>query len=341
MELFRLHAYEVSPQRLSTTPIPPRGGAFSGDALFKKSLEDFVKKSKLASQPTVDFRVKPGTGSNPKPVHELRSLIIDYAFGTAARAKSTAVSLATRFGKSMDGRSPFTLLLLSAYRRDSSRRLIIWAFPKDEPFHFTARGDRAQIKILKDAFSRSSSFKKAALFEGTNHPSQFLCGHVIDRQSQNGHGTAADYWINTFLDSRSSLTGKAGTQLLAKCLRDAYNTIREQSDRDQIAQAIVGAHASRRRKWSLQGFAKEYLEGNASTAFLSGASPESRNATFDFNKHDFEQKLNFHIYRLEDDVVVSAPFGAIGKSVTIHGGAQRRLRCEGSIKSEKVRASHG
>jgi len=341
MKLFRIHAYEVSPQRLSEIAIPPRGGAFSADAAFIKSLDDFLKKSKLETQPTVDFRFKPNTGNDPNPVNEVRSLIIAYTFGAESAAKSAAVNLAKKLGNAMDDRSPFTLLLLSAYKNGSAHRLVIWAFPKDEPFHFSARGNRARIRILKDAFSRSSSFKKAALFEGINGPTQFLSGRVIDKQSQNGFGTAADYWVDSFLDSRFSLTGKAGTQLLAKCLRDAYDTLDRQADRDQISNAIVGAHASRRRQWSLQGFANEYLEGTAKSVFLDNSPPESRGSTFEFHKDEFEHKLNFHIYRLEDDVVVSAPFGTIGKSVTIQDGPLRRLRCEGPIKSEKMRASHG
>jgi len=72
------------------------------------------------------------------------------------------------------------------------------AFPKDEPFHFSVNGDRARLKILKDAFSRSSSFKKAALFEGINSSTTFWNGRVIDKQAQNGFGTAADYWVSEF-----------------------------------------------------------------------------------------------------------------------------------------------
>jgi hypothetical protein len=315
MNLFRIHAYEVSPQRLSETAIPPRGGAFSADAAFIKALDEYVTKSKLESQPTVDFRIKPSDRKDPNPQHEVRSLIISYTFGATATAKSAALSLARRLGNSMDDRSPFTLLLLSAYKNAASQRLVIWAFLKDEPFHFSAHGDRAKFKILKDAFSRSSSFKKAALFEGIDSPAHFLSGRVIDKQSQNGYGTAADYWVSTFLDSRFSRTGTAGTQLLAKCLREAYDALEQQADRDQISHAIVGAHASRRRQWSLQGFAREYLDGAAKSAFLNHAPQEARNSTFEFHKDEFEKKLNFHIYRLEDDVVVSAPFGATSVKV--------------------------
>ena len=343
MNLIRIHAYEVSPQRLSPTGAPPRGGAFTADLPFKKSLETFLKESQLMKQPLVDFRVAhraDASSGSSVSTHEVRTLVLDYTFGKPSTAKSAAISLATRLGKSMDDRSPFTLMMLAAYSNGDSRRLIIWAFPKDEPFHFSVSGDRARIKILQDAFSRSSSFKKAAIFEGTNSPTTFWSGRVIDKQAQHGFGAAADYWVRTFLDSRFALTGKAGTRLLTKCLRDTYEAMSDQGDRDQISNAIVAMHASQRRQWSLSRFANEYLTGTAKQMFIKSTPEESRTTTFSLQKDEFEQKLSFRIFRLQDNVMVSAPFGAIGKSVRLEDGVQRKLTCEGIVVGERVRAKY-
>jgi len=101
------------------------------------------------------------------------------------------------------------------------------------------------------------------LFEGINSSTTFWNGRVIDKQAQNGFGTAADYWVSEFLDCRFSLTGKAGTRLLAKCLRATYDTLSNQDDRDQISKAIVAVHASKRPQWSLQSLQKNILDGAA------------------------------------------------------------------------------
>lgn len=339
MVLFRIHAYEITPQRLAGSVTPPRGGAFAADAAFRSALDEFLVKSKLETQPSVDFHRDHQGGAGHR-THTVRQFILNYCFGSAPTAKSAAVSLGTKLGQSMDDRSPFTLLLLAAYKDGATRRLVIWAFPKDEPFHFSVSGERARIRILNDAFSRSSSFRKAALFEGTHSPTTFWTGRVIDKQAQHGFGTAADYWVSTFLESRYSLTGKAGTRLLAKCLRATYDALAQQDDRDQISNAIVAIHVSRRRQWSLRSFATEYLDGNAKQTFLSKSPADSRTTTFNFQKTEFEQKLNFRVFRLEDNVMVSAPFGTVGKSVTLQDGEQRTLRCEGTVVDEKVRAKY-
>lgn len=339
MELVRIHAYEVTPQRLLALATPSRGGAFSPDAAFRKSLDEFLDKSNLTSQPMVDFRRKAGAGSEGGK-HEVRELVLDYTFEAPGRAKAAAISLATRLGKAMDDRSSFTLLMLAAYRDGDTRRLVIWAFPKDEPYHFGVRGDRARIRIMKDAFSRSSSFRKAALFEGIRSPTTFWNGRVIDKHVQNGFGTAAEYWVSNFLDSRYSLTGKAGTRLLARCLRETYGALTTQEDRDKISNAVVAVHASQRTQWSFQRFAKEYLVGNAKDIFLEKVPPESRSSTFRFDKPEFEAKLNFRVFRLKDNVMVAAPFGTVGKSVKIEEGEKRKLRCEGEVVAETVRARY-
>ena len=193
----------------------------------------------------------------------------------------------------MDNRSVFTLLMLAAYRENNLRRLVMWAFPKDEPFHFSVQGDRAKIKILQDAFSRSSSFKKAALFEGTNSPTSFWSCQVIDKQAESGFGTAAQYWVGLFLDSHPSLSGKAGTRLLTRCLKRTHEALVDQADKDQVLNSIVAVRASQRRKWSLDQFANEYLTDNAKQTFLENSPPESRSATFEFSKQEFDQKINF------------------------------------------------
>ncbi len=340
MELFRIHAYEVTPQRLADADTPPRGGAFSANADFVQSLEDYLTKSKLQSQATVDLRRHRPDGGNGDPTHELRGHILNYCFGLSPTSKSSAIAMARRLGKAMDDRSDFTLLMLAAYRDGDDRRLVMWAFPKDEPFHFSVSGERARIKILKDAFSRSSSFKKAALFQGRNVDGAFWSGHVIDKQAENGFGTAADYWINRFLDSQPSLSGKAGTRLLARCLRQTHDSLAAQADKDQISGSIVAVRASQKRRWSISRFANEYLTGNVKDVFLANTPAESRSATFSFDKDEFDQKINFRVFRLQDNVMVSAPFGSIGKSVRLHDGNQRTLKCEGIVVAEKVRSQH-
>lgn len=341
MDLIRVQAYETAPQRLVDSKTTPRGGAVTVDADITKVLVEYFEKSKLSTQPTVDLR-RPNSKS-PSAKHDLRESVISFCFGAAATAKSAAVAIARKLAGAMDNRSDFTLLLLAAYKlRDEQRRLVMWAFPKDEPFHFSARKNGARIKILKDAFSSRSAIKKGALFDGIDGPDDFWSCHVIDKSAENGFGNAADYWISLFLDSRPSLTGKAGTRILARTLRKTHDSLTRQSDKDEVSNAIVAVRASQRRRWSLTRFANDFLAGDAKTSFLQNAPSELKTASFAFDKNEFDRKVNFRVFRLDNNVIVSAPFSAIGKGkgVTITDGQKRHLKCEGDVATEKVRAQY-
>lgn len=337
MKLVRVHAYEVKPQRLAALATPPRGGSVAADNDFNKMLNDYLEKSKLKSQPTVNLR-RHADGNGAAPTHTLRDQILTYCFGAAPAAKGAAVAIARKLGKSMDERSDSTLLMLAAYQQDPLMRIVMWAFPKEEPLHFSTSGKQARVKILKDAFSRRSSFKKGALLEGLNTPPSFWSAHVIDRQAESGTGTAADYWVSLFLDGVPSLSGKAGTRLLARSLRQTHDALADQDDKDQLTNAIVAIRASTKKQWSLQRFANDFLTDNTKKEFIERTPPESRAAVFTLNKDEFAEKLNFRVFRTQDNVMVAAPFGTIGKSLKIQDTvSERKIKYEGVVVSEKVR----
>lgn len=339
LSLLKIHAYEVVPQRLQKTVTDPKGGAFSADASFKKELEKYLKNSKLPSRPEIAFRID---SNSPHGIgaHPVRSSIIDYLFSAPATSKKSSLDLARRLSSSMDDRSPYTLLMLVAYKGDTDsnfRRLIMWAFPKDEPFEFTASNGTAKIRIPKNVFSRSSTFKKGSLYEGFQSDDAFLQGFVIDRQAETSWGTAADYWVSSFLDSQFTLTGSAGTRLLARTLKLTHDDLVEPADKSQITDSIRAAFTSTTKRLSIHQYANAYLTGTAKTTFLENAPTETIKTMFDFDKQEFEEKVQLRVFRLDDDVVISAPFSAIDKSVKFVGKDSKQIRVTGNIVEETVK----
>lgn len=344
MDPFRIHAYEVIPQRLQKTRVDPRGGSFRASKSIKNVLAKYLKTSKLERQPEVGFTIDDPNVS--VKAHSVRSAILKYCYGSSSTANRTALELAKKLSYAMDDRSPYTLLLLIAYKVETDpaqRRLVLWAFPKDQAFQFSAGDSTAEIKIPKDVFSRSSVIKKGALFEGINSDSSFLQGYVIDQQAQNSTSEAAAYWVKKFLDCEFSLTGIAGTRLLAKTLRAAYDNLTVQSDKNQITDSITASFASNKRKRSLRSYADEYLTGDAKKKFIELSPQESLTSKFEFVKAEFEEKVRLRVFRLEDEVVVSAPFSTIntddGLVTTSTRSDQKTIRVSGKIIEETVRPS--
>ena len=111
MDPFRIHAYEVIPQRLQKTRVDPRGGSFRASKSIKNVLAKYLKTSKLERQPEVGFTIDDPNVS--VKAHSVRSAILKYCYGSSSTANRTALELAKKLSYAMDDRSPYTLLLLS------------------------------------------------------------------------------------------------------------------------------------------------------------------------------------------------------------------------------------
>lgn len=337
MNLLRVYAYTVLPQRTAENPQTPAGGSLAINADIQTALDEAFRKAKLDKQDTIDFRV-----DSHSRTCEVRDLVMDLAFGNPRQTKGVATKLASRLSLSMDDRSPSSLLVLAASGDNATvRRATVWAFPRDESFQFRNNKSGVVVKLLQDTFSRNSRLRKAAVFEGRKTRSEFLSGRVLDHQASTGQ-KAADYWIDDFLDCTLGLKGEAGTKILAQCLQTAFSKADDSAVRENLYAAMLTAHNANWRRTSLKKFARDHLSPEAKRLFLD-ASPneETKGSAFDFKRDVFAKKLNFRIFHLEKNIYVSAPFDAIGNGVTVSDGQQKRLKCEGVVLEEKVRARHG
>ena len=149
---------------------------------------------------------------------------------------------------------------------------------------------------------------------------------------------STDLWIEDFLDCRLSVSGKFGTKILADSVVDFYKKHDDSESREQIFNAIVAVRTAPVKRMSLSRFAKDYLSGDIKTNFLAAVSSEDRAATFDFDRTFFEKKLGFKLFKMKDDVFVSAPILAVGNTVKVENS---RLAYEGEIVDEMLRSKHG
>lgn len=337
MNLFRLHAYAVSPQKGAATIPDPDGGAITLSGELRSVINSNLTAAKFERRTAIDFDVNTTTRTN-----EVRDLITDYAFGQPATAKSAAIGLAKRLCAAMDHRSTPCLFIPAAFHADANTVVTLWTFPRDEALRFRQRKSGPTIQVLTDIFSQSSRLRKAAHFRGRNVRSHFMSGRALDFQA--GHGTReiADFWILRFLQCRFGIAGDAGTRLLARVARAAYEVCDDSIDQEQLYTAILTMRRSPNKRLSLQDFADRYLSGGAHGAFLDAIpNSESRNAIFDFQTDVFDAAVQFRVFQLETGVFVSSPLKEIGQSVRINDQkANRTLACEGSIVDERLRKRH-
>ena len=338
MDLFRLYAYAISPRRGASGAYEAEGGAVTINDELRRVIDENLASAAFDSRTRVDFDVETASRTN-----QVRDLVVSHAFGEPAQARAAAAALASRLSSAMDLRSTPCLFISAAFREDDHRTVTLWTFPRDEAFRLRQRSSGPLIQILTDIFSKTSRLRKAAQFAGRNLRSHFLSGRVLDFQANHASKDVADFWITRFLECRFGLAGEAGTRLLARTVRKAYDTCKDADDQEQLYAAVMAMRRSPHKRLSLEDFADRYLtkDGSAYKAFI-GAIPnrESSSAVFDFQTETFDRTLHFRVFQLNTGVFVTSPLTEIGGSVQITGGIEKHLSCKGDIVEEHLRTRH-
>jgi hypothetical protein len=337
MELFRVHAYAVEPQRKEEEPVQPPGAEQELTSELRAALDQNMRLARFDRRTPVDFRIDPETREN-----SIRSLVMSYGFGDRASADKAAAKLAFHLSTAMDRRTESRLLILAAMRAGDERQVTLWIFPRDRAFQLLEENGRPSISVLTDVFSQTSELRKAARFGGKNIRTHFITGRAIDFETSGPSRAVADFWVRRFLNCQFSLTGDAGTHLLAQTIRDAYDRCEDPNDRRQFYGLVMILNQSRRTHWTLGELADSYLTGNAHDEFVSAIpNPDSLVAEFDVDSEMLQQALRIRIFVLDSGVHVSSPLGEVGKSVKVEGEDGRQLLCTGTVVAERLRTRHG
>ena len=333
MNLLRVDAYSVSPQRGVDDPQAPVGGEIALTNQLRSVIDQSLKNADFASGTLVDFKFDLETRTN-----EVRDLFLAYTFGNDH--SSAAENLAKRLSTCMDNRSKPCLLVSAIFEKKATRMATIWTFPQESALSFSTKPGRLSIEVLTDVFSQTSYLRKAAQFEGRNTRTSFLSGRVLDLQATDPSKEVADFWIKRFLNCTFALTPIAGTRILAGVLRKTFDTIEDLEDKESIYSAVVALRGARPRSLSLRKVA-ERLPDRARETFLKAApDPSIVDSAFKFLRSELDDALQFRIFLLQTGVFVSSPLTQIGKSVNVTANGQRRLSCEGIIAEDKMRTRH-
>lgn len=337
-QLLSVHAYQVHPQQ--STPFT--GGAVTPTNDLATALDSTFDRSEVAIAPVVNLRVDI---TDPARAHPIRDAALVIAFADNPRVEAvldSATDLAARLSAAMDRRSKASLLMVSVHaaRTGGARRFVIWTFPQQEVFDFSGTGNATRLEVV-EAFIRESSLRKVASIEGKNTTSGMLTARVRDFQATGVERTAADLWIDKFLDAQLQMNSAEGTRMFARALRSAFNRAAgDQRVQDELTAAIAAVRVGGQRRLSVDQIASQYLGPTSSSALRIGMGAETSAAMFELDVSTFDSLIGFHRFTLDSGVVVSAPFAEIeaegGVQVTEVNG-RRRLRIEGSIAQEQVR----
>jgi len=266
MDLFRVHAYAVSPSRKSDKPISPEGGEVNITAPLGRVIRENIESARFEVRTTVDFEVDPATRTNA-----MRDLVLAFGFEKSRSDPPVGLQLAERLSQAMDQRSAPCLFVLAAFRGGDQREVYMWVFPRDAAFRLVRGRGGPSIEVLTDVFSQTSRLRKAAQFRGGKGRADFLSGQALDFQTGYAERRVADFWVVRFLECTFSIRGEAGTRMLAQAVRAAYENAASVEDKEAVFTAAMAARRTPQRRMSLASFADRYLADPVKKTFLEAA----------------------------------------------------------------------
>lgn len=271
--------------------------------------------------------------------HPVRNAVMAFAFRNDDERLAASIELCSRLAGKMDGRNKNCLLLLSVHEMESAaaREVIVWMFPYDRVIQRT--GGRV---ALEDAFSLTSGLRKAAAFKGMNLRTGFLSGVALDHQSSNADQRVANFWISGFLGGELQVQSREGTGLAASAFRNANKALAGNEEAQSHLVAAIGQLRARTdRPWTIESIAELLPEGDAKAAFVraAGSGSETR-SPFALALEQFDQKIKFRVFKLDNGITVAAPFVEVGNGITIEESADgSALTARGVIRGESIRST--
>ena len=237
-----------------------------------------------------------------------------------------------------DRRSGYGLLFLTVGKESHDHKLLVSRFPAQEGVYAEENKQNLTVEFLERIFMKDAYAYKAALYRGSSMTSHFWDGAAIDRQMD----SSANYWVRDFLKSELRVTAAAGTQRLAKALRDAMkdgNT----DIRDEIASACKLAAKLGSESTSIRALANRFNLSEEAQELIQNKlkNPASFTERFSFSREEFQKYLKFRSVELDNGGVMTADavhFDRIFRGESIDGkDGEIRFTTEGKVVSQKLK----
>ena len=343
----RIWAFAVLPARMLAAEdvTAPRGGRVPTSDDLRAALQAAIERTREGAWTSVKFRVDQiDDAFGRRRSSESRDAFLALAFGNDATADEAAQGLALRLATAMDRRSPTNLLVFGADVEGGLASVRVWTFPQDDAFRFN-EAVAPTIELLADVFSRTSSLRKAARFDGENHDGSFIGGDALDFQTGSNSFEVANYWIGRFLGCELGVTPTVGTQLVARAFRKLDEKLADPEERQTLTVAAMALRHSPRTNWTLQDIAEQFFPANLREPLLAASGkPEMNNAPFRLNHELYDTLVATRVFSLESGVIVTSPITEVAtpndpdKSVVVTGN---QLRVEGTVAKETLRGRRG
>jgi len=311
-----------------------QGSAVEVDTLPK---EFFLPLFESADELPIEIVFVPERG---KQKNEVRDWVRSILFDEKPKKEDAARKLALRLALATDQRSPEGLFVTLAGRKGVAYRIALWKFPADQTLQADVAKGMITIRLIEDAFSRESTYFKAAMLEGPKAETTFWTGRIEDRQAKHGVKGAAEFWTGDFLAARPVLTDAHGTRVVAKALRKIIDKTGALETREGLIAAAQVLRTQGGNRISIGDVAARYLPADERDEFIAAAGgPEVSDHPFRLEPEVLESELRLKSITLDVKFVIRGPLEDFDSVVSVTPAEEEgtvQVSLKGKITSESV-----
>ena len=278
--------------------------------------------------------------SDGKQSNAIRTAFIDLV---AKPHLKRANSLGKQLSNVTTGRSGLGLLFFVIGTDGKETKLLVSRFPANQGILAEmGSGEGLTVEYVERVFMKNAATYKAALYRSKTPAAEFWDGSVVDKQINE---SAANYWINGFLQSVLRTTSKAGSRRLAVAMRQAAKTAESVDDKHQLVSAISliaglkGKVISPREVFDRFGLSNELR--HAILEFLP--NDEALDASFVLDADEFRSVAAFRSVKLNTGGVLTAATEDFDEVFERQMVDERRNRVRyttvGTVVDEKVKST--
>jgi hypothetical protein len=314
---------------------PPIGGV---QVQHQGKLFDMLSKLDTAARSECDIDIVFDPAEDGTQQNDCRDALLRHLQNPGM---ASGRAIASRLQRVTTRRSGMALVFVITGRDQHGHRLLISRFPAETGVMAEEHGESISVEFVEKVFMKNSHTYKCAFFEGASMRAGFWDGRVVDRQMIDTRGSA-DYWVREFLLSALKNTAAAGTKRVAVALQAALRMTTNAAVRQELVGAAQMMRGHKGRLTSAKKLIHDLgLSSGAATAIEEAfPRPELFDATFKFDRDEFEKEILFRSEELDNGVVITAPDATFDSVVTKESKTRAgttRFTTEGTIVSARLK----
>lgn len=298
MSIIKIHSYLVHPEKSVKNPSPIRGTTIPHNGEMFKMLQSIYTNAPKECK--YDIAFLPENGSQKNTCRDsIISFIKDQTLETGKQFAIKLQSITTK-------RSGLGLLFILYGQERGYKRFVLSRFPADNGI--LAEEDKGSLSVvfIERIFMKNAHAYKSAYYDGESFDADFWKGKAIDKQI-NSDITISDYWIKEFLLSDFAVTGERGTRCFALAIREAVNTTKDLSIKEELTALSILSKSMNNKVSSISGIVSDLgLSEGAIDSIKKQVNHRQYDEHFLFLSEEFDKHIKFKSIELDNGALLTA-----------------------------------